>query len=307
MSSPHAKTLAKFVTPLNMNGLRGRMLHLPPPKGSSKQILLVYGHHASLERFSPIAFDLNKYGAVTMPDLPGFGGMDSFYTIGKKPTLDNMADYLSSFIKLRYKDKPITIVGYSFGFVIVTRMLQRHPSLIKQVRLLVSASGFAHHDDFKFTKTRRQTYLIGARFFSHKLSAFYFKYICLQPFILQFVYPKTKNAKDKFTGLNASERQAVMNFEIKLWHQNNLRTHMSTLVSMLTLDNCKRRVALPVWHVGVKDDLFFDNDMIEQHMKVVFSDFQFLTSSLKNHGPSLLLNNKTARGLIPLKLRRLLK
>ena len=40
--------------------------------------------------------------------LPGLGGMDSFYSIGLKPSLDNMADYVASFIKLSYKRKKVS-------------------------------------------------------------------------------------------------------------------------------------------------------------------------------------------------------
>ena len=145
---------ADYIVPLNMNGLQGRMLHLPAPKGKNREILLIYGHHSSLERWWGLAQVLNRYGAVTMPDLPGFGGMESFYKIGKKPSIDNLADYLAAFVKLRYKRRRVTIVGMSFGFVIATRMLQRFPDLVKKVDLMISIVGFAHRDDFIFSKTR---------------------------------------------------------------------------------------------------------------------------------------------------------
>ena len=90
-----------YIAPLNINGMNGRMLHIAAPKNKNKELLLLYGHHSSLERMYGIAEDLNQYGAVTMPDFPGFGGMDSFYTIGMQPSIDNLADYLASFVKLR--------------------------------------------------------------------------------------------------------------------------------------------------------------------------------------------------------------
>ena len=87
--SPYIPHIAdEFIVPLNVNGMRGRMLHLPAPnKNKTKEILLVYGHHASLERMYSFAQVINKYGIVTMPDLPGFGGMDSFYKIGKRQNI----------------------------------------------------------------------------------------------------------------------------------------------------------------------------------------------------------------------------
>src|SRR3954470_17459407 len=135
------KNPADYIVPLNINRLDGRMLRLPAKsarQAKNREILFVYGLHSSLERWWGLTQVLSRYGNVTMPDLPGFGGMDSFYKIGKKPTLDNMADYLAAFIKLRYKNKKLIIAGMSFGFVIATRLLQRYPELTKKVALLVS-------------------------------------------------------------------------------------------------------------------------------------------------------------------------
>jgi pimeloyl-ACP methyl ester carboxylesterase len=115
--------IKKHIAPLHVNGLNGRLLRLPAPKNKNREILLLYGHHSSLERMSGFAEVMNRYGAVTMPDLPGFGGMDSFYKIGEKPTLDNYADYLASIIKLRYKRRRVTIVGMSFAFPIILPFL----------------------------------------------------------------------------------------------------------------------------------------------------------------------------------------
>src|SRR3990167_4673140 len=136
-----------FVVPLNMNGMHGRILHLPPPKNKNREMLLIYGHHASLERMYGFAQALNKYGSVTMPDLPGFGGMDSFYKIKEKPTLDNLADYLATFIRWRYKKRRFSIAGFSVGFLVVTRMLQRNPDIARRVDMVVSCVGYAHYED----------------------------------------------------------------------------------------------------------------------------------------------------------------
>ncbi len=150
--------------PLNMNGLQGRMLRLPAPPSKKRDILFVYGQHSTLERWWGLIQELNRYGSVTVPDLPGYGGMDSLYKIGKSPTFDELADYLAAFVKLRYKRGRITIVGLSIGFAVVTRMLQRYPDLAKRVDLLVSVVGLAHHDDFVLSKSR-QNFMSGVRGF----------------------------------------------------------------------------------------------------------------------------------------------
>src|SRR5487761_1162679 len=99
MSNKVSTNPADYIVPLNINKLEGRMLYAPANGSEDRNILLVYGHHAMLERWWSLVENLCEYGNVTMPDLPGFGGMDSFFTIGKKPTIDAYADYLAAFIK----------------------------------------------------------------------------------------------------------------------------------------------------------------------------------------------------------------
>ncbi len=46
-----SKNPADYIVPLNINGMEGRMLHIPAPHGKKLEILFVYGHHSSLERW----------------------------------------------------------------------------------------------------------------------------------------------------------------------------------------------------------------------------------------------------------------
>lgn len=304
-----AKTPPKpedYIVPLNMNGLQGRMLHLPAPKGRNREILLIYGHHSSLERWWGLAQVLNRYGAVTMPDLPGFGGMESFYKIGKKPSLDNLADYLAAFVKMRYKRRRVTIVGMSLGFVIATRMLQRFPDLAKKVDLLVSLVGFAHRDDFIFSKVRYWTYRAMTKIFVTRPMAHFFREVCLHPVVLRAIYDKTANAKKKFADLSPDMHREMLDVEVGLWRDNDVRTYMYTTSEFLKLDNCTRQVNLPVWHVGVQHDHFFDNNLVEQHMRVIFTDFIPMTINMTKHAPTVIASAKDAAPFVPPKLRKVL-
>lgn len=280
---------------------------MPPPKGKKREVLFIYGHHSSLERWWGVIQDLNRYGGVTVPDLPGFGGMDSFYKIGEKPTVDALADYLASFIKLRYKRKRLTIAGLSFGFVVVTRMLQRYPDLVKKVDLLISVVGFAHHDDFIFPRSRYLFYRWGAALFSGRLSSSFFHSVCLQPWIIRAAYAHTHNARKKFEDVPQEEINQIMDFEIYLWRCNDARTYMKTTVEFLTLDNCRAQVDLPVWHISVDADRYFSNHLVEQHMRIIFSDFHSARAKLNNHAPSIIADKKTAAPLFPKKIRQLLR
>lgn len=307
MAKKAPKDPADYIVPLNMNGMQGRMLHVPAPRNKKREIMFVYGHHSSLERWWGLMEHLNRYGAVTMPDLPGFGGMDSFYTIGKKPTIDNLADYLAAFIKLRYKKRKITLVGMSFGFVIATRMLQRYPELTKNVDMLVSLVGFAHHDDFSFSKPRYAAYLNLSRIFSHRLPALFFRYAILNSHILRAFYARTSNAKHKFkNAMDREDHHRLMDVEVWLWQNNDVRTYMYTTTQFLTLDNCHKQVELPVWHISAEADHFFDNNRIEQHLRVIFSDFNGIKAKLSNHAPSIIADEKMAAPLVPPQLRRIL-
>ncbi|HSD56126.1 MAG TPA: alpha/beta hydrolase [Candidatus Saccharimonadales bacterium] len=305
-----AKTNANpsdYIVPLNMNGLQGRMLHMAAPKGRNKEILFVYGHHSSLERWFGLMQNLNRYGAVTMPDLPGFGGMDSFYKIGEEATIDQLADYLAAFIKMRYKRRKVTIAGMSLGFVIATRMLQRYPDLTKRVDMFVSLAGFAHKDDFTFSSRRAFMYRTFSSIFTHRLPAMFFRHVILHQYILRTVYQRTHNAKNKFKGLVDEELKEMLDVEVRLWHDNDVRTYMKTSSEFLNLDNCKIKIDLPVYHVAIKGDQYFDNNIVEQHFKVIFTDYHLVdTLDIANHAPSVIADAKAASPFVPPKLRRLL-
>ncbi len=300
-------TTNEQIVPLNMNGLSGRMLHLPNAKANGRHVLLLYGHHSSIERMSGIAEDLHQYGSVTLPDLPGFGGMDSFYQIGMKPTLDNFADYLAAFIRLRFKGKKVTIVAMSFSFLVATRMLQNSPKLAKQVDLLVSAVGFCHRDDFAFSRTRHAVYLWSARFFSMRLPALFFRNVFLHPALLRTFYSKTYNAKNKFKNLSPQEAERTMEFEVYLWRCNEVRTYMKVAVIMLSIDNCKKRVNMPVQHISVNGDQYFIGSHVEQHMRVVFTDFVEHKAVMEAHAPSIIADKAIASSMTPESLRKLLR
>lgn len=282
------------------------MLRLPAPKKSHKEILFIYGQHSSLERWWGLALELNKVGAVTMPDLPGFGGMMPLDKIGRKPTIDNLADYLAAFVKLKYRNKKVTIFGMSLGFVIVTRMLDRYPELVKKVEVLVSVVGFTHGRDFIFSKKRILIYKAGTWLFSRKLPAIIFRYTALQPYVLNLAYHHTRNAKEKFADISGDEFRRTMDMEIELWHINDIRTQFMNNVEMFKLDNTKTRINLPVYHVASRKDRYFDNVRVEEHMRRIFTDFSIFYIKSDNHAPTIVATAKEAAPFVPAPLRRII-
>lgn len=297
----------ELIVPLNMNGLRGRMLRMPPPKNKKREMLLVYGHHSSLERMYSMAEVFNDFGGITMPDLPGFGGMDSFYKIGEKPDLDTMADYLASVVKLRFKKRRITILGISYGFIVVTRMLQRYPDLARKVDILISIVGFTHFEDFAFSRNRFFIYKLAAKIFSYRIPALLFRNVALHPSVLRAVYHKTHNAKHKFADLSAEDAKILTEFEVLLWRTNDVRTHAATSYSFFTVNNCEVRIDLPIWHIGVETDNYFDKEVVEQHMRVIFSDYNYVVAPLKKHMPNVIAGKNEAAKILPPQIRKLLR
>lgn len=307
MTKTSAEDPSTYIVPLYMNGLQGRMLRLPAPVHAPREILLVYGHHSTLERWWGLAQEINTFGAVTMPDLPGFGGMQSFYKIHEKPTLDNYADYLAAFIKMRYARRRMTIVAMSFGFVVATRMLQRYPDLAKKVDMLVSTAGFSHYQDFKFSSRRLRGYRLLSRFLARPMVNAVFRNVALHPILIRTVYTRGPNAKHKFAHVSGQDRKDMVDYEVRLWHANDSRTHWETTIAMLYLNNCTgKHVDLPVWHIYAKGDQYFDRHITEQHLRVIFNDYHEAAADLKNHAPTVFRDASEAAALIPRKVREAL-
>jgi pimeloyl-ACP methyl ester carboxylesterase len=295
-----------FIQPLNVNSLRGRMLRLKSTKHADKEILMVYGHHSSIERMYGLAEVFQDYGNVTMPDLPGFGGMDSYHRIGVKPSIDTLADYLATFVKLKYRKKKVTIVAMSLGFALATRMLQRYPELQKKVTLLVSLVGFTRADDTILPKKMMYTYRALAHVFRRRVASMLFYNLILHPTVIRTFYAKTPNARKKFDHLSREDKRRALDFEVVLWRDNDVRTYMDMILEMMNLDNCKKQIKVPVHHVGVDGDQYFDNAVVEQHMRVIFSDYSQSMAVLPNHAPSIVATKEEAAPFVPKKLKKVL-
>ncbi|HVI60591.1 MAG TPA: hypothetical protein VM535_00360, partial [Candidatus Saccharimonadales bacterium] len=192
--------------------------------------------------------------------------------------------------------------------VVVTRMLQRYPELTNKVILLVSIVGFAHRDDFTFSKRRHFAYRSGARLASRRPVATLFRYGALNSKVLRTAYARTHNAKHKFKDAASKEEfDRLMKVEIGLWQDNDVRTYMLTTKEFLMLDNCNVKVDLPVWHISAEIDRYFDNHIVEQHLRIIFKDVKHIPTKLDNHAPSVLADEKMAAPLVPARLRRLLR
>jgi len=294
------ETWTKALHPLDMNGMAGRMAVLPAPKNKRGETLFLYDRHSSLDQWRPVIEYLNRYGAVTAPDLPGFGGMDSFYSIGRRPTINAYADYLAAFFKLRFRRKQVTVVAVGFGFVVLTRMLQRYPALARHVGRIISVGGYARHDDVQHVGQRqRRLHQAAYRLGSSWLAAKVVRYAYLNRWML----PRLVAHDSAVMLLQEPEAKAAgLARAIDSWRRNDLRTRFYTAAELLRFDNCARPLSLPLWHVRIIDTRL-GHMASEQRMRVIFDRATFIDSTV-TRADFQRLDDKLAARLISAKLRQ---
>ncbi|HMS23554.1 MAG TPA: alpha/beta hydrolase [Candidatus Saccharibacteria bacterium] len=295
--------LEHYIKPFIINGLHGRMLRMPAPKNKTKEILVVYGHHASLERMEGFARALNRYGAITIPDLPGFGGMDSYFKIGLTPTIDNLADYLAAFIKLRYRNRRITIVSVSLGFGIATRMLQKYPDLADRVDLLVSGVGFLHHSDIKYPPRKMKLFRALTKILSTRIVSGIMRLgLKIKPLVRWSLLFADRHNKSE----PPEQKRLRIDFETNLWRINDIRTHFYTLNRILNIDICSSSVSTHLECIAVDNDQYLDRHIVQQHNKIVFSDFNTSVIKSERHAPTVVASADEAIEFIPGRIRKAL-
>jgi len=309
MNKTHTAPQADFFIPLYMNGLQGRMLVVPSRnKKTSQQILIVYGQNSNLEYWQGLAYDLSTYGTVTIPDLPGFGGMESFYSVKEKPSIDSLADYLASLIKLRYKRKRIVLAGLSSGFTLITRMLQKYPELVNKVDLLFCVAGYAHHDDFKIKNFKKYVYKIGSSILGINSIAVLYKTFYVGTPLATIALLKKHGQTLESAGYSNDQIKEIMKLEKNRRMLSDPRTAAKIQGELLKLDNCQQRISLAVWHVtGVSDELL-DNRNVEQHLRIIFKNYSSIKikSAISTHNMTIDQPNSFNK-VIPGKVRDLLR
>lgn len=293
---------ADFIVPLNINGLEGRMINVDgDSKHKKNEILIVYDLNSNLERWWGLVVGLKRYGNVIMADLPGFGGMDSFFSISSKPTIDNLADYLATVIKLKYNRKRLNIFGIGFGFVVVTRMLQRNPDLRVKVKIVVSINGYSHKDDFINFNSKKIYkdiyYYLGSTY----LGSFILDHTINNRLILGYRFKEDETTSSKQKALNS---QFISRFKVDLYKENDLRTRNFIQRQILNLDNCNIRLSVPMWHITFVKNIELSSKLVEQHFKIIFKDFNYQKNNKIRKVPFVFTDDKLAIKLIPAKLRR---
>ena len=296
-----------YLERLAVGQLRGRLWQAPALKPPLDQhvIVVVYGHHASLERMAGLAQYLRRFGRVVMPDLPGFGGMDSFYKIDQLPTLDNYALYLKRFLEERLdKGQTFSLLGFSLGFQVVTRFLQLYPDWQPRIRLTLSLAGFLSGRSLQFTARRHRWYLRGIALAKTQFGGWLFRRLILNRWVLRGFYGRTLSARRKFA--SQPERLQLLKAEIRLWQINDVRTWAFTARAMIVGDLSSPAVDLELYHVAAEDDHFLDNDHNLGRLRLVYNEVRLFLIELTAHAPTVVADVAEVEALIPADLVKLL-
>jgi hypothetical protein len=185
-------------------------------------------------------------------------------------------------------------------------MLQRYPELSGKVDILISSVGFMHKNDFHWSPGKRFLMRLGSRLFATRPVALIIRYGFLNRPVIKTLTQHLSHSKHRFIEVSPDEFERTMDFEVELWQANDVRTHWRTTSQFFSLDNTKTPVALPVWHIVSKNDHYFNNISVEQHMRRVFTGYQRFVSKSKAHTPHITADKKAASVMVPVELRRLL-
>lgn len=218
-----------------------------------------------------------------------------------------MADYLASIIQLRFKRKKVTIVGMSYGFLVVTRMLQKYPKLTDKIELLTSLVGFVHHEDFHMAPGDFNGLRMISSVIKHRIPAELFSVLIFNKPILRTTYRILSRKHRKLKDADEEELKKRIEYEVYLWQANDLRTRAYTANEMLKVNLCNQQVKMPVYHVCLKNDHFFDNHVVEQHMRVIFNEFEMIPASIKgSHAPTVVATADEVAPFMPTRIRQIL-
>jgi len=278
------------ITSINIGGLQGRMLHLPAPEDKERKILIIYGLHSSIERMHTTAEFHNQYGEVTMPDLPGFGGMESFYKVNREPSLDSYADYLYTFMKSRKLTEDVTVVAMSFGFLAVTRMFQKYPDSYKYVKDIISVVGFGKWTDFTMKARYRRLSVFLSRIFRTRFGGRLVKILIFNRISLRGLFWIFSLVNPKYQQSLGEERKAARAMELDLWTGNDTRTKFYTWVVVLTVDltTVECTIPLQVYNMYSKTDQYFDSDRVRRSLEKVYETYTASVANTPLHAPSIL-------------------
>ena len=299
----------KYVIDISIGGLNGRLLQVPAQKKTKNQILLLYGVHSSLERMYSNAQFHSIFGKVLMPDMPGFGGMDSFYKINRVPNLDSYADYLYTFIKTYKLDREkIRIVAMSFGFLAVTRLLQKHPELTKNIEFVISFVGFGRNSDFSYPILKKRSAKIIIGFGSSRFGSRFIRILVFNKLSLRIMFAIFRIFNPKYKHEDKQKRATATEMELDLWTKNDTRTRFYTYHLLMSFDltKNKKQIDLAEHNLTTESDQYFDAQRVKKTLKKLYAENIEHHANMSLHAPSIIGSEEDVAKIFPESVQKIL-
>jgi hypothetical protein len=118
-----------------------------------------------------------------------------------------------------------------------------------------------------------------------RVVSFVAREVFMRKWFIGTIYVRTRNAKIKFSQYSADEVDRYIDFEVGLWRKNDVRTHTYTTLEMFRVN------------------LLNDNNVVEQHLNVIFNKVKVYKADVGVHGMSIIANAKDAEIYFPKALR----
>lgn len=204
-------------------------------------LILLHGIGASAERWYKVIPILSRYYRIIVPDIIGFG-------YSEKPILEYTIDYfvkfLHEFISFLKIDKA-SLMGSSFGGLVITEFALQFPSLINKI-VLVSPAGIMR------TSTRM-----------------------LDEYILAALYPTYENVERAFKHMTYDQttvtEDMLRDFMNRMILPNAKYTFMSTLLGIKNAPNIENRlneISLPALVLWGENDMMIPPSFAEAYRKI---------------------------------------
>ncbi len=117
------------------------------------------------------------------------------------------------------------------------------------------------------------------------------------------IAPKSKH---RYIEVTPEEFDATMDFEVRNWRANDVRTHWLTTSQFFSMNNLTKPIPLPVIHIVSEGEHYFNNIKVEQHMRMVFKSYTQFRSKSAAHVPHTTADKKATAVMVPKELRQLL-
>lgn len=242
---------------------------------------------------SSIAFYLSRFGTVISPDLPGIGGMDSFYKVGRKFSIDNYAELLFEILKkekIDQKKQEVVLAGMSFGFIVSTRMLQLHPEAARWFSKVMCIGAFGRWSDFQRNLPRDRV-LRYAKIGNSAVGSFIIKTLFMRDWPLKLYFWFLRFRKNVKYDKKGQAYRDLVEMELSLWKENDTRTRFAIYKLFCTFDLTKpktEKIKTHVYSLFIPADQWVNAKRVHKTLRKLYKSVDEIPLDSKVHAPSVI-------------------